>query len=213
MDYLNGDSMIRNLTDICRVPSRLYDHLSYPLLIHMRAMYGHVNWDDFVVELDEHTIDLILTRYQDCTSYQKLKKQLKPGMKVVIVDDEGMCPATYNALLNHADYVEVLTLDDALDKAAHWYVLNLIDGYGGFKLVTLYFLLAFRLALMEGDMESEQRFLPSRLEKIWRNTYASLMWQASQKMESASIEIAKGQHWVDFDLDDYEVDEYISSLE
>ncbi|MBQ4203729.1 MAG: hypothetical protein II655_08525, partial [Thermoguttaceae bacterium] len=144
--------------DVGGVPSRLFDTSSYPLLTHMRVAYGRVNWDDFVVELDQQTINNLLAIYRDCDSYRKMLESLKPGMKVMIVDGDSMTPVTYNGLIKGTTFVEVLTYDDAINKAAEWLEDDLLDGYGGFSLTTIYYLVAFRLALMDGDMSDEERF-------------------------------------------------------
>ena len=137
---------------------------------------------------------------------------LKPGMKVMIVDGDSMTPVTYNGLIKGTTFVEVLTYDDAINKAAEWLEDDLLDGYGGFSLTTIYYLLAFRLALMDGDMSDEERFAKSRISKVWRHTYAHMISLVAQKLEDAAIEIAKSSYRAEFFLDDDEVEKYIASL-
>ena len=211
-NYLGNEPVIRDLMDIGGVPSRLFDTSSYPLLTHMRVAYGRVNWDDFVVELDQQTINNLLAIYRDCDSYRKKLESLKPGMKVMIVDGDSMTPVTYNGLIKGTTFVEVLTYDDAINKAAEWLEDDLLDGYGGFSLTTIYYLLAFRLALMDGDMSDEERFAKSRISKVWRHTYAHMISLVAQKLEDAAIEIAKSSYRAEFFLDDDEVEKYIASL-
>ena len=211
-NYLGNEPVIRDLMDVGGVPSRLFDTSSYPLLTHMRVAYGRVNWDDFVVELDQQTINNLLAIYRDCDSYRKKLESLKPGMKVMIVDGDSMTPVTYNGLIKGTTFVEVLTYDDAINKAAEWLEDDLLDGYGGFSLTTIYYLLAFRLALMDGDMSDEERFAKSRISKVWRHTYAHMISLVAQKLEDAAIEIAKSSYRAEFFLDDDEVEKYIASL-
>ena len=211
-NYLYGLPIIRDLYDIEQIPQKLYETSHYPLLTHMRMTYGRTCWEDFVVELDKPTINNILAIYRDCNCYEKMVETLKPGMKVVIVDGDTMTPVTYNGLITGSTFVEVLTYDDAIDTAANWFRDDLIDGYGGMSLTTIYFLLAFRLALMEGDMDNEERFAKSRINEVWRHTYAHMMSLVGQKLEAAAIEMAKGRYIVDFELEDAEVERYISSL-
>ncbi len=211
-NYLGNEPVIRDLMDIGGVPSRLFDTSSYPLLTHMRVAYGRVNWDDFVVELDQQTINNLLAIYRDCDSYRKKLESLKPGMKVMIVDGDSMTPVTYNGLIKGTTFVEVLTYDDAINKAAEWLEDDLLDGYGGFSLTTIYYLVAFRLALMDGDMSDEERFAKSRISKVWRHTYAHMISLVAQKLEDAAIEIAKSSYRAEFFLDDDEVEKYIASL-
>lgn len=211
-NYLGNEPVIRDLMDVGGVPSRLFDTSSYPLLTHMRVAYGRVNWDDFVVELDQQTINNLLAIYRDCDSYRKKLESLKPGMKVMIVDGDSMTPVTYNGLIKGTTFVEVLTYDDAINKAAEWFEDDLLDGYGGFSLTTIYYLVAFRLALMDGDMSDEERFAKSRISKVWRHTYAHMISLVAQKLEDAAIEIAKSSYRAEFFLDDDEVEKYITSL-
>ena len=211
-NYLGNEPVIRDLMDVGGIPSRLFDTSSYPLLTHMRVAYGRVNWDDFVVELDQQTINNLLAIYRDCDSYRKKLESLKPGMKVMIVDGDSMTPVTYNGLIKGTTFVEVLTYDDAINKAAEWLEDDLLDGYGGFSLTTIYYLLAFRLALMDGDMSDEERFAKSRISKVWRHSYAHMISLVAQKLEDAAIEIAKSSYRAEFFLDDDEVEKYIASL-
>lgn len=211
-DYFDGEPMIRGLMDVERIPSRAYDNVSQPLQTHMRMMYGHVDWNDFVVELNEQAISLILDVFKGTTSYQELEQKLIPGMKVVIVDDERMAPVSFNCIMSKTCYIEVLTLDDAIEKAAKWYKANLTGDFAGFHLTTVYFLAAFRLALMEGEMEDKERFAKSRLDNVWREVYASMLWLVSQLLVDEAEQIAKGSCWVKFALDDYEVEDYMKSL-
>lgn len=211
-NYLGNEPVIRDLMDVGGIPSRLFDTSSYPLLTHMRVAYGRVNWDDFVVELDQQTINNLLAIYRDCDSYRKKLESLKPGMKVMIVDGDSMTPVTYNGLIKGTTFVEVLTYDDAINKAAEWLEDDLLDGYGGFSLTTIYYLVAFRLALMDGDMSDEERYAKSRISKVWRHTYAHMISLVAQKLEDAAIEIAKSSYRAEFFLDDDEVEKYIASL-
>lgn len=211
-NYLGNESVIRDLMEVGRIPSRLFETSSYPLLTHMRVAYGRVNWDDFVVELDQQTINNLLAIYRDCNSYQKMVESLKPGMKVMIVDGDEMTPVTYNGLIKGTTYIEVLTYDDAINKAAGWFKDDLLDGYGGFSLTTIYFLAAFRLALMDGDMSDEERFAKSRISELWRRTYAHMISLLGLKLEAVAMKMTKSGYGPDFFLNDDEVENYIASL-
>lgn len=208
-DYLNSNEpMFRQLIDVDPIPTEAYKHLSHPLKIHMRMMYGHVDWNGFVVELDDLSISMI-EKNEDCTKSDVI---LKPGMKVVVIDSDSMEPATFSDIANSTRTLEVLTLDDAVERAAHWYLANLNGDFSGFHLTTIYFLLAFRLAVMDGDLDDEKRFLSSRLNKVWRETYASMLFQVSKKLEKVAVDMAKNSYWNTFDLADYEVEDYLKSL-
>ena len=212
VNYLDSKEIIRDLYEIGAVPPKLFDKSNYPLLTHMRVTYGRVNWEDFVVKLDQQTINNLLAIYRDCTCYQKMVENLKPGMKVMLLDGDIMTPVTYNGLITGSSYVEVLTYDDAINTAADWFRDDLIDGFGGFSLTTIYFLCAFRLALMDDDLSDEERFSKERLKETWRHTYAHMMSLVGQKLEAAAIEMAKGRYQVDFELCDAEVKHYEEAL-
>ena len=211
-NYSGGEEMIRDLYEIGAINPKLYEKSSYPLLTHMRVTYGRVNWEDFVVMLDQQTINNLLAIYRDCNCYQKMVENLKPGMKVMILDGDVMTPVTYNGLITGSTFVEVLTYDEAINTAADWFRDEMIDGYGGFSMTTIYFLITFRLALMEDEMSDEERFSKERLKEKWRYTYAHMLSLVGQKLEAAAIDMAKGKYQVDFELDDSEVEYYLEAL-
>ena len=212
-NYLRDWPDIRNLRDLGRIPPRLYENSSSPLLTHMRVAYGRVDWEDYVVKLDQHTINNLLAIHRDCSRYQKLKEKLKPGMNVVIVDEDTTLPVTYNGMITGSASPEVLTYDDAINTSVYWFCFNLLEDYCGFSLTTVYFLLAFRLALMEGDMSDEERFDTTRIRKTWRHTYANMLSLVGKRLQTEALKVAKSRIFADFFLDDKEVEKYIASFD
>ena len=212
-NYLRDWPDIRNLRDLGRIPPRLYEKSSSPLLTHMRVAYGRVDWEDYVVKLDQHTINNLLAIHRESSRYQKLKEKLKPGMNVVIVDEDTTLPVTYNGMITGSASPEVLTYDDAINTSVYWFCFNLLEDYCGFSLTTVYFLLAFRLALMDGDMSDEERFDTTRIRKTWRHTYANMLSLVGKRLQTEALKVAKSRIFADFFLDDKEVEKYIASFD
>ena len=64
-NYLRDWPDIRNLRDLGRIPPRLYEKSSSPLLTHMRVAYGRVDCEDYVVKLDQHTSNNMLSIHRE----------------------------------------------------------------------------------------------------------------------------------------------------
>lgn len=210
-DYFGGEMKYRTLFEIKGLPTKAYDILEQPLLVHMRMMYGRMDWEHYVIKLDEITLCLLREESRKRGSLAVVVNQLQPGMNVIIVNTNDMSPITYQAFLHQKGEIEVLTLDNALDHAVYWYVENILYDYEQFKFCTMYFLAAFRLALMEGDMTDEERFSEKRLDQVWRDMYASLIWHVSQKLADCSKSLTK-ESWISFDLDEYDIADYKKAL-
>lgn len=208
-DYLYGERKIKNLEDVPGVPTRLCESFTRPFLVHASVMYRHIDWSDFVVTLDKQTIDQIKACLNRFDHEKELLDSLKPGMNVIILDGEYMSPVSYNALHTHYGYIEVVTLEEALEKAVDWYIDTITIACDGFESATQYFLMALRLAMLEGDMDNEKRFSEERYQKVWHKVYGSFLYALSQKLRDAAIEYAKGKKYLNFDLDDDEVRTYV----
>ena len=61
-DYLERGPKAKALTDFNGIPVLAYKNVSDPIQTHMRMMYGHMDWEDYVMKLDEHTLKLIQER-------------------------------------------------------------------------------------------------------------------------------------------------------
>lgn len=212
-DYLERGPKAKALMDFNGIPVLAYKNVSDPIQTHMRMMYGHMDWEDYVMKLDEHTLKLIQERDEALVYCTEVVKTLRPGMNVVILDQDSMAPISYNGLVSETCAIEVVTLDYAVERAAFWYVENLTGDFANFALATKYFLLAFRLAVMEDEMSYDDRFSNYRHNKVWRETFASMLWQAGQKLSAKAVEMVKICYWTSFNLSESEVEGYMSSLE
>ena len=105
--------------------------------------------------------------------------------------------------------IEILTIDEALDRAATWFALNYTDSCYGFRMTTINFLIAFRLALMEGDMTPDERFSKERYNKVWREMYVSLLYHAGNKMIQESCKFVDRDYFAPFDLQEKEIKIYL----
>ena len=205
VDYLPDDKKIRRLYDIDGIPDKVFGHMRNPLLSHMRMMYRHVDWDGFVVKLDAATIRLLKDKFEGDSSMMEYLDGLKRGDNVVIVDGNEFAPVTYSEMVSNSVGIEILTIDEALDRAATWFALNYTDSCYGFRMTTINFLIAFRLALMEGDMTPDERFSKERYNKVWREMYVSLLYHAGNKMIQESCKFVDRDYFAPFDLQEKEI--------
>lgn len=205
-DYLKKESqMIVNLVEADRKPAQA------ELTTHLRMVYGHVDWENLIFRLDKDIIRLI-TKNEDniCVGWNMLDR-LKEGDHVAILNSETLGPVTYKEMVTNRVDIELLDLNEAIDRAAKWFVEDLLESVYTFSLFTPYFLLAFRLALMEGDMPDVNRFAVSRLQEVWNKTYSSVIYFVGQKLQQEAIPIGKSDWRVTFNLEDYQVERYIDA--
>ena len=207
-DYLKNESqMIVNLMEADQKPDKA------ELPTHLRMVYGHVDWESLIFRLDKDIIKL-LTKNEDsiCVGLETLGR-LKEGDHVAILNSDTLGPVTYKEMVTNSVEIELLDFDEAINLAAKWYVDDLLESVYSFSLFTPYFLLAFRLALMEGDMPGENRFAVSRLQEVWRKTYSSVMYYVGDKLQQEAIAICKSDWRVTFNLEDYQVERYFDARE
>ena len=205
-DYLKGKSQkVVNLMNVDKKPHK------EELPTHLRMVYGHVDWDSLIFKLDEDIIRLIMKNKDNiCVGWNVLGR-MKVGDHVAILNTDTLGPVTYWEMMNNCVDIELLDLDEAIDQAAKWFVDDLLDSVFSFSLFTPYFLLAFRLALMQGSWPDEERFLEARLEEEWRKTYSSVLFFAGQKLQQEAIGLGKSGWQVSFDLAEYQVDGYLEA--
>ena len=203
-DYLEGKSQkVVNLMDADKKPHKA------ELPTHLRMVYGHVDWDSLIFKLDEDVIRLIMKNKDNIREGQNVLGRMKVGDYVAILNSDTLGPVTYWEMKNNCVFFELLDLDEAVDLAAKWFVGDLLDSVFSFPLFTPYFLLAFRLALMQGSWPDELRFSEARLKEEWRKTYSSVMFFAGQKLQQEAIGLGKSGWQVSFDLSEYQVDDYL----
>ena len=208
-DYIDGIGY-RSVMGIGKLPGYALDEASFNILpVHLNIAYRHVKWDDFDIVLTEQIINRIKNIFKNEKSEQAYLDSLKPGMRVIIVDNDEMMPVTYSEMMDEDPDIEVLTLDKALERAAYWFVDNITDGYAGFSLTAAYFVLAFRLAMLEGDMNDSERFTKERYNKVWGEMYASLLYYAGQKLSEAASNMMKSQRLEKFELQERTIKGYL----
>ena len=208
-DYIDG-SRYRSVIDINPLPGYALDEASFNILpVYLNMAYRHVKWDDFDIVLTEQIINRIKEIFKTNMSEQAYINSLKPGMRVIIVDNDEMMPVKYSHMMEEEPDIEVLTLDKALERAAFWFVDNITDGYAGFSLTAAYFVLAFRLAMLEGDMDDSERFSKDRYNKVWGEMYASLLYYAGQNLSEAASIMMKPQRLEKFELQKRTINDYL----
>ena len=202
-DFLDGKSkMIVNLMDVDAKPD------TADLTTHLRMVYGHVDWGNLVYKLDEETISL-LKKHEDCISMGKrVLSDIYPGQYVAIVNADTMGPLTYQEMKSGNVMFELYDLDEAKERAAYWYVDDLLGSLYSFSLFTPYFVMALRLAVMDGHMSDEERFSESRLNDVWCKTYSSILSLVAFKFMQQACHIEKECAIVPFNLYDYLIEEY-----
>ena len=202
-DFLEGKSQkIVNLMDIDARRDAV------DLTTHLRMVYGHVVWNNLVYKLDEETISL-LKKHEDCISVGKrLLCDIYPGKYVAIVNADTMGPLTYQEMKSGNVMFELYDLDDAKERAAFWYVDDLLGSLYSFSLFTPYFVMALRLAVMEGHMSDEERYSEDRLNDVWCKTYSSILSLVAFKLMQQACHVEKECAIVPFNLSDYLIDEY-----
>ena len=202
-DFLEGKSQkIVNLMDIDARRDAV------DLTTHLRMVYGHVVWNNLVYKLDEETISL-LKKHEDCISVGKrLLCDIYPGKYVAIVNADTMGPLTYQEMKSGNVMFELYDLDDAKERAAYWYVDDLLGSLYSFSLFTPYFVMALRLAVMEGHMSDEERFSEDRLNDVWCKTYSSILSLVAFKLMQQACHVEKECAIVPFNLSDYLIEEY-----
>ena len=202
-DFLEGKSQkIVNLMDI----DARRDAVA--LTTHLRMVYGHVVWNNLVYKLDEETISL-LKKHEDCISMGKrLFCDIYPGKYVAIVNADTMGPLTYQEMKSGNVMFELYDLDEAKERAAYWYVDDLLGSLYSFSLFTPYFVMAMRLAVMERHMSDEERFSEDRLNDVWCKTYSSILSLVAFKLMQQACHVEKECAIVPFNLSDYLIEEY-----
>ena len=179
---------------------------------HLRMIYGHVDWDNLIYTLDEETISTLRKNKFNVGPGREVVDRLKKGVCVAILNSDTMGPVTYKEMLTGRVDIELCDLDQAIERAANWFVDDTLDSVYTYSLFTPYFLLAFRLALMEGDMTDEERFEEGRLDEVWRKTYSSVLYFAGQKFQDEAIEMAKSKYRMHFNISEYEIEDYMQNL-
>ena len=130
--------------------------------------------------------------------------------RIAIMSSSG--DVTYKEMLTGRVDIELCDLDQAIERAANWFVDDTLESVYTYSLFTPYYLVAFRLALMEGDMTDEERFAKDRLDDVWRKTYSSVMYFAGKKIQKEAIDMVKKNYSMPFNLSDGEIIDFVKNM-
>ncbi len=201
-DYLEGKfPMIKNLMDIDARPD------SAEIFNHLRMIYGHVSWDDLLIKLTPEIISLLKNRDGVITDGEEVMERLKEGSYIAILNSDTMGAVTYNEMVTNSTYVELVDADSALENAAYWFVDDIMETGLDMKLTTVYFILAFRLALMEGEMDDKNRFAKERLDSLWCKTYSKMLALAGKMLLENAADFNKNYYYIHFEMRDFDVED------
>jgi len=206
-DYLGNDTpMFTKLMDMPERPE------GQELMTHLRMLYGHVDWESLVVEVDPILIELLRNERKCFFLGNEALKRIQTGDHVALLNADTKGPLAYSAIKNKNEDAELVDMKEAIRIAADFFVLDLFDSGFGFKRFAPYFLIAFRLALLEGEMIKEVRFSAKRLEEVWKRTFSLVMVSATQNLMKEVTDIDKGYLYIPFDLGDYAVEDYLENM-
>lgn len=216
----NYRSGVENTPDYLKNETGVFVNLSdvYPkspevqITTHLRMIYGHVDWENLIYTLDDGTIRLLRKHKEWICHGQEVVDRLRKGLCVAILNTDTMGPVTYKEMLIGHVKIELFDLDQAIDNAAKWFLEDTMESVYTYSLFTPYFLVAFRLALMEGDMSDEERFAEDRLSEVWRKTFSSVMYFAGQKMQKEAIDMVKKDYSMPFNLNECEINDFLKNM-
>lgn len=206
-DYLgNNTPMFTELDEMPRKPE------GQELMTHLRMLYGHVDWEGLIVEVDPILIEL-LRNEKDCILFgNEVLKRIQAGDHVALLNAYTKKPLAYTAIKNKNEDAELVDMKEAIRLAAYFFVLDLFDSGFRFNRFAPYFLIAFRLALLEGEMTKEVRFSAQRVDDVWKRTFSLVMVSATQNLMKEVTNIDKGFLYIPFHLDDYTVEDYLENM-
>ena len=87
-----------------------------------------------------------------------------------------------------------------------------LDCMFSFGLFTPYFLLAYRLALLEGWMDDDERFSDKRQEQVWQDTFSEVIVCAFSKLMRDLVKGDKTYLYAPFHLKEYAVEDYLENM-
>ena len=187
-DFLVNEKKITRLVDIGKIPVKFIEETSSsPLPIHLNMMYRHV----LIYEEDEAYLET-----------------LKPGMRVMLVDRDEKKPITYSQMKDEDPDVEVVTYDRAISFAALCAYHDISGQYEGFKSATAYFLMGFRLAVLDGEMSDKDRFSYERCQNVWNETYSTFLFRLGVNITESALDMKHCEKPEGFCLDEYDALEY-----
>lgn len=206
-DYLEGKTpLIKELCEVRGVPE------GADLQTHLRMMYGHVAWNNLIIELTPEIISLLKTKIDSVETGFNVLQTLQPYKHVALLNTETLGPITYNEIVTDSVKLELLDADTAMELAAHWFVEDLLETNFDFAIFSQYFIVAYRLALFENRRADEEQFSEERLNRVWREVFSKTMILASQKLLQESVSIPEKAYWINFKPSDYELEDYLNAI-
>ena len=206
-DYLGNDTpMFTKLLDIHERPE------GQDIMTHLRMLYGHVDWRNMIVKVDQTTIDLLKKNAERICEGRDVLWKLRIGQYVALLTQDMMEPVTYNELKAGNADIELLDLEVAIERAANWFIEDLFEAAFGFKIFSSYFLVAYRLALLTGQMDDEVRFSDKRQEQVWQDTFSEVIVCAFSKLMRNLAKGDKTYLYAPFLLKEYAVEDYLNNM-
>ena len=205
-DYLGDNTPM--FTKLLDLPDR---QEGQDLMTHLRMLYGHVDWQNLIVKMDQPTIDLLKKNADRFGIGDDLGK-LRVGRHIALLNSNMLEPVTYIELKTGNVNIDLVDLEEAIEQAAFWLLEECSDCMFSFGLFTPYFLLAYRLALLEGWMDDDERFSDKRQEQVWQDTFSEVIVCAFSKLMR---DIAKGDKtylYAPFHLKEYAVEDYLENM-
>ena len=93
-DYLEGKTpLIKELSEVRGVPE------GADLQTHLRMMYGHVAWNNLIIELTPEIISLLKTKIDSVETGFNVLQTLQPHKHVALLNTETLGPITYNEII------------------------------------------------------------------------------------------------------------------
>ena len=205
-DYLGDNTPM--FTKLMDLPDR---QEGQDLMTHLRMLYGHVDWQNLIVKMDQPTIDL-LKKNADRFGIEDDLGKLREGRHIALLNSNMLEPVTYIELKTGAVNIDLVDLEEAIEQAAFWLMEEYLDCMFSFGLFTPYFLLAYRLALMEGWMDDDERFSDKRQEQVWQDTFSEVIVCAFSKLMRDLVKGDKTYLYAPFHLKEYAVEDYLENM-
>ena len=205
-DYLGDNTPM--FTKLLDLPDR---QEGQDLMTHLRMLYGHVDWQNLIVKMDQPTIDL-LKKNADRFGIEDDLGKLREGRHIALLNSNMLEPVTYIELKTGNVNIDLVDLEEAIEQAAFWLMEEYLDCMFSFGLFTPYFLLAYRLALMEGWMDDDERFSDKRQEQVWQDTFSEVIVCAFSKLMRDLVKGDKTYLYAPFHLKEYAVEDYLENM-
>ena len=206
-DYLGNDTpMFTKLLDVHERPE------GQEIMTHLRMLYGHVDWRNMIVKVDQTTIGLLKKNAERICEGRDVLWKLRIGQYVALLTQDMMEPVTYNELKAGNADIELLDLEVAIERAANWFIEDLFEAAFGFKIFSSYFLVAYRLALLTGQMDDDERFSDKRQEQVWQDTFSEVIVCAFSKLMRDLVKGDKTYLYAPFHLKEYAVEDYLENM-